>query len=232
MGLQHFFSLVWAVTMTLLAMTKANVMVFSVYDVILKLDTFGDIAISRTNVTDWSSQRANKNNEIYFKIREVRLLDRNAQVVKTLTIFNRDIRHFEVTDFMTNQYTGVSANGRSMLIGSLGDAEEVLELRFYLFTEAGTIHPEVAPEKVNTGDVRIDVILRNFHDVCEDACGHVMALDLVVDVSGKPDAEIKTRLVESRDSNTDVITVSHGAKVVISDQVRKFQKQEISSPCF
>ena len=199
----------------LVSLTKANVIVFSVYDVLVELDTFGHVTISRTNITEWTYQSSNKNTEVFLNIKEVRLLDRDGEVVKTLVLSNSEIRQFELNDFESNQYTGVSANGRGMNVHSIGDAKQALELRFYIFTESGTIHPDVAPQKVTLGDVRVDVIVRNFADLCKD-CSDVSALDLVVDVSGKEDEEIKTKL---DDNNVDIITISKGATFVITDRV-------------
>ena len=199
----------------LVSLTKANVVVFSAYDVLVELDTYGHVTISRTNITDWTYQSSNENTEVFLNIKEVRLLDKDAEVVKTLVLSNSETRQFELSDFQSNQYTGVSANGRGMDAHSLGDAKQALELRFYIFTESGTIHPDVAPQKVNLGDVRVDVIVRNLEEICKD-CSDVAAVELVMDVSGKEDEEIKTKL---DDNNVDSITISKGAKFVITDQV-------------
>ena len=208
--------LVYAMGIYFLSLTKANVVVFSVYDVLVELDTFGHISIRRTNISEWKYQGSDEDPEVFLNIKEVRLLDRGGEEVKTISLNNLDLRPFELTDFESNQYTGVSANGRSMQVVKLGDAEAALELRFFIFTESGTIHPDVAPQKVNLGDVRVDVIMRHFTDVCSN-CSNIAALDLVSDIYGKEDEEIKTKL---QGNSVDIITISKGAKFVFTDQVR------------
>ncbi len=209
------------VTTLILSLANASHSVFSVYDVLVELDTRGRMKVARTNITDWSSEGSSENTEVFLRVKEIRLLDKNGIEVKSFNLDSSDINHFEMTEFETTHYAGVSANGKSMVMVSLGDAQDVIELRFYIFTEPGTVHPDVDPLKVSLGDVRVDVVVNNFGGVCS-TCSDVAALEVDLDVHGKADVNIKTKLVEKDGSSTDFIRVPKGAVVVITDRVRLF----------
>ncbi len=91
-------------------------------------------------------------------------------------------------------------------------------MRFYIFTESGTIHPDVAPETVNTGDVRCDIVIQDLALICED-CRSILGVELLMDFNGKEGTDTSTKLIGD---HHDVIEIAQGAKILLSNQVTFF----------
>ena len=204
---------------TLISLTSASVMQYSIGDVYVELQTWGTIVIGRFNGSD-VFQHDLEYSRLKIKPLEISLLNAGHNVLASHKFDSSRYQGFSLSSWEGAKYDNLGASGRRLSSVALGDLSGHLNFSTYIFTEGGklTSISEDYHQHVDATNILVELTFDKLTH-CQ-GCGEAAFVDLRLQVSGGLDVQTQVTMTVQNNIQLDVIHIPASAFITVSNKVR------------